>query len=498
MQPIQPSSSASTRSEQATKCLCRIGRPPYPHQIDGIRWMMQLEENGTGGLLCDDPGLGKTYQALSLVIASPPTDTCLIIVPTSIVEQWRLASIELIGKKSVHVQHGPKRPSYCPSNRVVITTYELVRNEIEDYRKHKWTRIILDEAHKIRNNNFTSQEVMRLHGTYKWGLTGSPVQNKQEDLSNLFRFVKGTRKRIIDSDLINTHLKRRTIEGVLGTTIPKLDVEIMEIPFICDRERRFYEKVQNNVRREFSELMALGGDPQDENVAMFELLLRLRQTAQHPQLVLNGFNRKFMTNKDPDNYKQGNKRTMKPYHGSSSKHIALVKMLKDEGRPALVFCHFREEIDILERLLETEGLTLARFDGKTSHLSRATLIRNLTLHDFTPPQVLLVQITAGGVGLNLQRYDRVYLMSADWNPSNEIQAIGRAYRLGQTQPVKVRRFVLSDPKDEFSVIDKRIGDIQLEKRRLMADLLSEPELKTNGVRRRFNLGRGEYRRLLMD
>ena len=484
---------------RAKTSLERINRSPYPHQLKGIEWMLQLEENGSGGLLCDDPGLGKTYQALSLITSSAPTDCCLIIVPCGIIEQWRLAAVELVGKKSVYLQHGPKRAYQCPCKRVIITTYDLVRDEIEDYRRYHWDRIILDEAHKIRNSStITSKEIRRLKGTYKWCLTGSPIQNKQEDLTNLFRFVKSSRKTLIDSELINSHLMRRTIEEVLGDKIPKLEVEISEISFISERERRFYERVQNNVRQEFSELMALGGDPKDENVAMFELLLRLRQAAQHPQLVLNGFNRKFMKDKGVcKKDKQGNKLTMKPYQGSSSKHIALIKMLKDEGLPALVFCHFREEIEILEGVLQTQQFSVARFDGKTSHQDRATLIRNLTRDDFTPPQVLLIQISAGGVGLNLQRYARVYLMSADWNPSNEIQAIGRAYRIGQTQQVKVRRLVLTDPKGEFSVIDGRISEIQMQKRRLMSDLLDEPQLKTNGVRRRFNLDRGEFRRLLM-
>ena len=150
--------------------------------------------------------------------------------------------------------------------------------------------------------------------------------------------------------------------------------------------------------------MALGGDPKDENVAMFELLLRLRQAAQHPQLVLNGFNRKFMGEGQGEGQGKGQgkgqglvkkqKMTMKPYNGSSSKHLALVKMLKDDRQPALVFCHFREEIDILSNVLEKQQISVARFDGKTSHQDRATLIRNLTRDDFTPPQALLIQISA--------------------------------------------------------------------------------------------------------
>jgi SNF2 family DNA or RNA helicase len=111
-------------------------------------------------------------------------------------------------------------------------------------------------------------------------------------------------------------------------------------------------------------------------------------------------------------------------------------------------------------------------------------------------QVLLIQIAAGGVGLNLQAYDRVYLLSPDWNPCNEIQAIGRAHRLGQKSAVVVRRLVLVDPKDEFSVIDKRILAVQQNKRDLISDLLSEPKLRENGKATRFRLSKTETKKLL--
>ncbi len=479
------------RLDQATRRFSQIGKSFHSHQLEGIRWMLEVEEGGTGGLLCDDPGLGKTYQALSLVVTSLPTTSTLIVVPTSILEQWRLAAVELLGNRAVYVHHGPDRLREIPTKRVVITTYTLMHSDrlIQNYY---WYRVILDEAHKIKNSQTQASKMAKsLRVNYRWGLTGTPVQNNISELINIFRFIMGKKDRIDDGNVdqyLQTHLIRRRKEVVLADKLPELEVEVSEIAFQTDRERRFYQKVQNNVRREFAELMELGGEARDENVVMFELLLRLRQASQHPQLVLDGFTKKFL---------KGRQKKMTAYTGESSKHQALLKMLRQERQePALVFCHFRQEIEILSRLVQAAGFSCSRLDGTTPAKDRAALVNNLTRPDFKPPEVLLVQISAGGVGLNLQRYARVYLMSADWNPCNEIQAIARAHRLGQTRAVKVKRLVLVDPKREFSVIDDRIGNVQMKKRELMSDLLREPELRGNGARRRFNLDRVEYGHLI--
>lgn len=488
---ISDKSLVDKRVAMATKKLTQIGKPFHDHQLEGIQWMMAVEQRGTGGLLCDDPGLGKTYQALALVVSSLPQTSTLIVVPSSIIEQWRQAAAELVGTKAVYVHHGPNRLTEIPAKRVVITTYTLMTSD-PAITRHYWYRVILDEAHLIKNSQSQrSKKAKKLNVTYRWGLTGTPVQNNTAELINIFRFVTGKTGYVDDhnvSDYINTHLIRRRKETVLRGKIPELQVIVSEIGFQTDQEREFYRKVQNNIRSDFSELMALGGNARDENVAMFELLLRLRQASQHPQLVLNGYTKKFLKDK-------GGRLT--PYGQHSSKHLALIKMLKsDRQEPALVFCHFTEEMNILSSLVQREGFTTTRFDGKTSTSDRASLINNLTRPEFTPPEVLIVQINAGGVGLNLQRYARVYLMSADWNPCNEIQAIARAHRLGQTRPVLVKRLVLVDPKQEFSVIDQRIWDIQTKKRQLMSGLLSEPELQDNGTRKPFNLHRDEYKTLI--
>jgi SNF2 family DNA or RNA helicase len=276
--------------------------------------------------------------------------------------------------------------------------------------------------------------------------------------------------------------------------------------------------VQRNVKREFTQLADQCLTASEENVVKFELLLRLRQASQHPQLVLNGFSRKYKRSFG----KWLNKETGEPL--ASSKHLHLLEMLK--GHPeesAIVFCQFTEEMNILEQLLADNGFPCLRLDGSMNSAQRqemlqqcggsvvnnrqtlragdagASLPRSLMkmIGDYLRPPTTLIQIKAGGVGLNLQAFSRVYINSPDWNPCNEIQAMARSHRLGQTRKVVVKRLAIEAPEGE-TVIDDRIMGVQETKRNLMADLLNEEELRCNGRRQTGKVGltSNDFKKLL--
>ena len=439
--------------------------------------MLQLESNYSGGILADDPGLGKTIQTLSLIISSPKDSTTLIVVPTSILEQWVEAAKELVGKRKVCLYHGCKRDrSEFKKAKVVITSYGIAKSETF-LQTVNWFRIVLDEVHEIKNRSSkVSKALMAFTSRLRWGLSGTPVHNNKEQLVNLFRFVKGLpadNREPIDLELITTtHLLRRNKETVLKDKIPDINITTEAIPFKDETEQRFYEKVQRNVRSEFKQLAVQCMTASQENVVMFELLLRLRQAAQHPQLVLSGFSKKY-------------KRKLDEWDGVSSKHAALLEFIKqhpEEG--SLVFCQFTQEMNILEKYLYDNGMQVTRLDGSVSSSEREAILKDCSkpFKDIKEPRVFLIQIRAGGVGLNLQAYSRVYIMSPDWNPCNEIQAIARSHRLGQQRPVTVKKLVLQHPDSEKSTIDDRICNIQVGKRNLMADLLKEEGLRCNGKR----------------
>ena len=497
----QTITTTTTRHQQAQEALVKIDRKLHAHQIDGTKWMMELEDAGSGGILADDPGLGKTYQALSLIVNS--MGSTLVVVPTCILYQWRDIAEELLGKHAVYVHHGRRQPNF-PMTRIVLTTYGVVRTE-ETLAEKNWERIILDEIHEIKSRRSKiSKAVMRLGNVeggpkchLRWGMSGTPVQNTPEETANLFRFVLGyessNRDKLDVVAMIRSHLLRRRKEVVLADKLPQLDLETVSVAFASESEKKYYEKIQKNVKKDFMKAQESCLTAQEENVVMFELLLRLRQVSQHPQLVLNGLWRKF--HEDPNSMFHGQEKPPKWPHGPSSKHKCLLELLEehpDEG--TLVFCQFTEEMDMLEEFVVERGHRCLRLDGRLNNSERAEVLEQCRGDDGVPP-VTLIQIKAGGVGLNLQAFSRVYILSPDWNPCNEIQAMARSHRLGQTRRVVVKRLVLESTK-ELSVIDDRIMGVQERKRDLMADLLEEESLRCNGRRRKMGLTTSDYKRLL--
>ena len=187
--------------------------------------------------------------------------------------------------------------------------------------------------------------------------------------------------------------------------------------------------------------------------------------------------------------------------------ISKIKATPDER--SLVFCEFREEIDILENALKREDLEVRRLDGSMSLKQRVDLMNECNDPELDKPReersknidVLIIQIKAGGVGLNLQKFSRVYITVPNWNPCNEIQAIARAHRLGQDSKVVVEKLVVVDRKtteeeESIRTIDERILGIQEQKRELMVRILNDERLKYNGIRIRPRLNRRDFRVLL--
>lgn len=498
-----------------------------PYQVDGVKWMLQREMSGKkGGLLCDEPGLGKTIETIATMIGNPVAHT-LIVVPISVIGQWKDAINLLKPDWKVLVHHGVGRATTVEElqqYQVVVTSYSCLmklvvgrgvggmrttRMEATVLHKLTWGRVVLDECHEIRTaSSQRCKFATAIRAPIRWGLTGTPVQNKLDDIVSLFKFMKfdpvNLKSRV--DELKDEYLLRRTKEDVCefnpSLRMPNLVVKISELEFSTEAEREFYKKVYDNVRSEFDDI-------QDDDTirnpmaSMLELLLRLKQTSVHPQLVLNGYSRKFGT-------------TYEPWKGTTTKTAALVSKIKaTPDERSLVFCEFREEMDILEAEFLREGMIVRRLDGSLSLQDRIRLMDECNDPVLDEPRamhkpieergkdidVLIIQIKAGGVGLNLQKFSRVYITVPNWNPCNEIQAIARAHRLGQDSKVVVEKLVVVDSvvdgkTDMIRTIDERILSIQEHKREIMVRILADDRLKSNGVRVRQTLSRRDMRSLL--
>jgi SNF2 family DNA or RNA helicase len=494
------------------------------YQQYGIKWMLRHEEDGHGGLLGDEPGLGKTFQSLALAISSK--GKTLIVVPSSILMQWEQEAIRFSSNEKVYIHHASKRRFSIPEKtKIVLTTPATLlisdrSSRFVDLQSTFWTRIIVDEIHIMKNKSSKiSKCLMEMSAQFKWGLTGTPVQNKEKETTNLFRFIHNNRvddKLNIDLEFMlkNRFLRRTKIDNLdLKTVVCENEM----IDFETEEERTFYHKIRKDVREEFMNLELLHNHRQDQ-ARMFELLIRMRQASIHPQLVIEGYRRKH-----------NSKKIMKDWTlGTSSKHSALLKMIDHHpGESSIVFCQFTKEMDILEPLFREKGLEVARLDGSLSIekkkrvldkcqavpiyenvfsiLSKQNRLCNLPsqltnrISSYVKPvDVLLIQIKAGGVGLNLQNFNRIYFTSLDWNPTNEEQAIARAHRMGQRRQVYVKRLILEDSENPMSVIDQRIFNIQYGKRRLAARLLNDDRLLNNGsFKGKRGISRSNYEKLLL-
>jgi len=478
------SSNVEDAFQKAQTRLSTAGIELFDYQVEGVKWMIdrELNETGsyyTGGLLCDDPGLGKTVQTISLILANPVPKT-LIVVPISLMEQWRDQIRQIWPEVKMRICHGPNG-SFSSKEEinghfdVVISGYTKmfdVDAREKDYRRTimhsiEWGRVILDECHTIRNKNSKAfKGCFDIRAKFRWGLSGTPIQNKVDDLVSLFRFIhvpEATIKTNLEN-LKNDYIKRRN-KSLVAEKYKNLDIKIVDIPFIDDKERKFYEKVKDEVQKEYLRIM----NEEDNSGAMmelFELLLRLRQATIHPNLVIKGLAKKFKVTNP------------KLWQGSSAKISKLVELfnLQSIDDKSLVICHYQEEIDIIQQSigLAFPHLRIEVFNGQMDLKNRNACVKRCLDGQV---DVLLIQIMAGGVGLNLQVFNKVYMMTPNWNPGNEIQAIARCHRIGQTRNVEVFKLIIKE--DDFSTIDEKIINIQIDKRDLMVHYLGDDSLQFN-------------------
>ena len=303
--------------------------------------------------------------------------------------------------------------------------------------------------------------IKAIRAKYRWALTGTPVQNIVDDLVSQFIYLNypGNELRLKIRDFrdnpqnheFSKYILRRTKPMVekfnAKLKLPSLTVNIAYADFQSEEERTFYQKVQTNVKEEFQNLMINSTNSGTQMVALFELLLRLRQAIIHPQLLLNGYARKF----DED---------YGTWEGSSSKLELLKNMIsKHPGEKSLIFCQFTQEIDLITEHLVKLGHNVNKIDGRMSLNERCQVIEECNQTDTqtdTGVDILLIQIKSGGVGLNLQMFSRVYITSPDWNPSNELQAMARSHRIGQKKPVVVQKIILVDRSTGNPTIDEKI------------------------------------------
>lgn len=393
------------------------------HQEKGIEWMVKRERTGKhpGGFLCDEMGLGKTVQTIGTMMMHRVPKT-LIIVPVSLVHQW----MEHIAKWSTLKVCTLGTTETCD---VVIATYSQCLQSSKVYGalfEHVWDRIVLDEAHEVRSAKSKKfQTIMKLHGRIRWMLTGTLIVNGEKDYLTLLRFLTH------DEDCLEERrdfILKRT-KKMVRLDIPKLTFENVRLEPYED-EADVYAKTLSS--------FGLIDDPKK----VLKGLMKMRQMGIHPRIC------------DPD------------YTGRSKRIDTLVHMIREHpSEKTLVFCQFKEEMKLIKS--ELTGLSVFTLHGGTPMHTRALRVTEFSCAP--SGAVFLIQIKAGGVGLNLQAASRVYLTSPAWNPATELQAISRSHRIGQEKPVHVFKLF-------YAGLEEAIMQLQESKSRITADVFEDPSL----------------------
>ncbi|MBW2423355.1 MAG: DEAD/DEAH box helicase [Deltaproteobacteria bacterium] len=406
-----------------------------PYQREGVDWLVFLRRAGLGALLADDMGLGKTLQALCAI-----EGRTLVVAPTSVLHGWEREIERFRPELSHTLYHGPGR-ALDPSVDVTITSYALLRQDIDRISAERWDCVVLDEAQAIKNpESQIARAAGRLDAGARIALTGTPVENRLDELWSQLHFLNpgllGGRtdfreryaRPIAEGDEeIAARLRRRIRPFLLrrhkSDVVPELP-PLSEIVIDCDlttEERAVYDSVRAATVREVVAQLRSGGSV----MAALEALLRLRQAACHPALVPGA--REVPT--------------------SSSKLEALYGRLEEavaDGHKALVFSQWTSLLDLVEPGLRERRIGWTRLDGSTR--DRGAIVSGFQ-SDEGPP-VMLLSLRAGGIGLNLTAADHVFLLDPWWNPAVEAQAADRAHRIGQDRPVALHRLIARDTVEE--------------------------------------------------
>jgi superfamily II DNA or RNA helicase len=440
------------------------------YQKEGFRWLHFLRENNLGGCLADDMGLGKTLQVLallqwnmenqsgeiqiqeqiegqlSLFEKSSIKSTSLIVVPASLTHNWHNEIRRFCPDMRILIHQGTNRARTTSTfllYDIVITTYHIVRTDIEFLSNYKFDTLVLDESQQIKNHSsLLYKAVIRLSGSHKIVLSGTPMENSLMDLWSQLNFVNpgllGSSnffkkeyvtpienqndiiKHIQLKKIIKPFIMRRTKEMVERELPP-----VTEYTILCDmseEQSKVYESEKSVVRNTILESYNIE-EARNVAIVVIQGLTKLRQIANHPLLVDTGYkydSGKFQRIQDD------------------------IKNIISEGHKMLVFSSFVKHLDLVADWLKKQNIGYSYLTGSTTDREKVITEFN---HDIAK-KVFIISLKAGGVGLNLTQADYVLILDPWWNPASEQQAIGRSHRIGQNKAVFVYKYISENSIEE--------------------------------------------------
>ncbi|VAH56722.1 unnamed protein product [Triticum turgidum subsp. durum] len=423
------------------------------YQLAGLNWLIRLYENGINGILADEMGLGKTLQTISLMgylhefrgITGPH----MVVAPKSTLGNWMneiarfcpiLRAVKFLGnpEERNHIREKLLQPGKFD---VCVTSFEMAIKEKNSLKRFSWRYIIIDEAHRIKNENSLLSKTMRLFSTnYRLLITGTPLQNNLHELWSLLNFLlpeifssadtfdewfqitgENDQQEVVQQlhKVLRPFLLRRLKSDVEKGLPPKKEI-ILKVGMSQMQKHYYRGLLQKDL-----EVINAGG----ERKRLLNIAMQLRKCCNHPYL--------FQGAEPGPPYTTGDHLIE-----TAGKMVLLDKLLpklKDRDSRVLIFSQMTRLLDILEDYLIYRGYQFCRIDGSTGGQDR-----DASIDAFNKPGsekfVFLLSTRAGGLGINLATADVVILYDSDWNPQADLQAQDRAHRIGQKKEVQVFRF----------------------------------------------------------
>jgi len=435
------------------------------YQRHGCNWLYQLQHYNLGGILADDMGLGKTHQALGLIdLLVDSEKRFLIVCPASVLYHWPEKQKSFFPQLSLAVYHGGSRNlETAMEQAIIVTSYGVLRQDIELFAEHTFALVIFDEMHMLKNRKTaTYAAVSLLHADNIIGLSGTPVENNVQELETLLGIclphiftaqpIKQQFK-YADSKEQRQHLQQLVAPFILRRTRAQVLVELPE----CSEDIRICELSSDQIEayREAAERARMVVDEylDAEEAGSFTTILvtitRLKQICNHLCQLEQSI--------DYSLYKSG----------KWDEFIRLVGQCLESGLKMVVFSQFTAMLDIIEQwLADTKtGFVAIRGDVPARERSR----RIARFNDDKNCKVCCASLLAGGVGIDLTGAQVVIHYDRWWNPAKEEQATARVYRMGQKHPVQVYKLVTA------GTLEEKIHRLIEDKRALAADLLVEDD-----------------------
>ncbi|MBD7966640.1 DEAD/DEAH box helicase [Paenibacillus gallinarum] len=489
------------------------------YQYDGFSWLVFLRNYGLGACLADDMGLGKTLQFITYLlhlketnVAADPVNPSLLICPTSVLGNWQKEISRFAPSLRVMLHYGSNRASgddfqaQIRQADVIITSFATATLDQELLSTVTWESLCLDEAQNIKNAQTKQSTAVRsFQAKHRIALTGTPIENRLSELWSLYDFINpgylGTARafsaRFIqpiekDQDEQKTiqlqklvkpfMLRRKKKDPAIQLDLPDKN-EMKTYIKLTAEQSALYDQAVNDLMNKMKELEGI-----ERKGAILSTLTHLKRLCDHPVLLT----KESITGTQDDQDSPFNTDMLISRSSKLERLLEMVRELREEGERCLIFTQYIGMGEILKQTLQQElQEPVLYLNGSTSKMARDRMIEQFQSQSLPPaeqPNVFILSIKAGGVGLNLTAANHVFHFDRWWNPAVENQATDRAYRMGQTKDVQVHKFIA------LGTLEEHIDEMLESKQQLSDNVISSTEswiteLSTEALKDLFTLRR---------